>query len=88
MSFASTNFSTGQKYSHDRVFGDFRIGRQRQNSTGLYREVAALAGTLLANFVIALQQIGETRGIVQEGEIELADGAIALLGDNDFGSAP
>jgi hypothetical protein len=42
---------------------------------------------LLAGFVVAFEQIREARRIMQEGEIELADGTISLLGDDDFGAA-
>ena len=42
---------------------------------------------LLAGFAVATGQVGEARRIVQEREVEFADGAVALLGDDDFGSA-
>src|SRR5258708_37079159 len=45
------------------------------------------ARSLLAGFVVALKHIGEAGGIVQKGQIELADRTVALLGDDDFGTA-
>src|SRR3979411_2501182 len=42
---------------------------------------------LVARLVIAFQQVGKAGGIVQEGEVELANRPIALLGDDDFSSA-
>ena len=42
---------------------------------------------LLAGFVIAFEHVGKTGRIVEECEVEFADGAVALLGNNDLGAA-
>src|ERR1700722_18195388 len=42
---------------------------------------------LVARLIVAFQHVGKTRGIVQKCQVELADGAVALLGNDDLGSA-
>src|SRR6266545_671708 len=42
---------------------------------------------LFAGLVVALCQVGKASGIVQESQVELADGSVALLGNDDFGLA-
>src|SRR5580704_6712449 len=43
-----------------------------------------LSKLLVTRLVIAFQEVGKAGGIVQEGEVELANRPIALLGDDDF----
>src|SRR5882672_4227465 len=42
---------------------------------------------LFSRFAIAVGHVSEAGGIVQECEVKTADGAVALLGDDDLGFA-
>jgi hypothetical protein len=57
-------------------------------NTTMKRSTSNVAITLglVARLVIAFEQVGEAGGIVQKCQVELADGAVALLGYDDLGS--
>src|SRR5712671_891763 len=42
---------------------------------------------LFAGFVVAVGHVGKTGGIVQECQVEAADGTVALFGDDDLSFA-
>ena len=42
---------------------------------------------LFSGLVVAVGHVGEAGGIVEECQVKPADGAVALLGNNDFGFA-
>src|SRR5215467_4229437 len=49
------------------------------------QEHATDGDVLFPRLVVPVSQVGKARGIVQERQLELADWAIALFGDDDFG---
>ena len=75
---ASTNFSTGWRCLRVELSRPLSV----LNRPSVFREAGLFTG-----FIVAFHQVREARGVVQKGEIELADGAVTLLGDNDFGTA-